>query len=185
MQSDSSSPHLCSSWLPALFAMCVRWCLHLLCSHVETLPITINRFMSLRHRWRKTSSGTFPVCRLRTERTERQASDACPWLFAQTMEMVNNAQIILPWNAADRRSSSWQCFSSTPIWHIQQRLISSYNCSVLHPGRASPIKWLLKKKAGVRLCFFLFFLLFLDITEQNLEKTLKMQQTTLCNSVLK
>lgn len=57
---------------------------------------------------------------LRTECREHHALDVCPWLCTQTIETVNNSKIILLCNAADRRSPSWQDFSSTSIWYIKQ-----------------------------------------------------------------
>lgn len=64
--------------------------------------------------------GLSPTGWQRTECREHHASDACPWLCTQTMETVNNTKIILLCDAVDRRSSSWQAFSSTSIWYIEQ-----------------------------------------------------------------
>lgn len=119
-------PHTCArhDYLLCLQCVCVRWCLRLLRSHVETfMPVTITRFMSLRYHLHHLAH--FQLAKLRRERMELRASDVCPWLFAQTMEMVNNAKTILPWNAADRRSSSWQSFLAPRQYGIYSRDLSA------------------------------------------------------------
>lgn len=66
----------------------------------------------------------------RTECKEQDALDACPWLWSQTVETVDNSKIILLCNAADRRSSSWQGFSSTSIWYIK-RCSTKFSASII------------------------------------------------------
>lgn len=53
------------------------------------------------------------------------AENAMPQMYVpdsvpRRWETVNNTKIILLCNAADRRSSTWQAFSSTSIWYIKQ-----------------------------------------------------------------
>lgn len=78
-------PHTCARHDYLLRLQCARWCLRLLRSHVGTfIPIMINRFMSLRHRWRKissASSGTFPV----SQTEERAHAASCLWCMSLTL----------------------------------------------------------------------------------------------------
>lgn len=84
----------------------------------KTFAIIINQFMIIRLCSRKIWYFSSLFCWLRAEK--HCASDVCPWLCIQTMEMVNNTKIILLCNAVDRGSLSWQAFSSTSIWYIKQ-----------------------------------------------------------------
>lgn len=79
------------------------------------------------------------------------------------MEMVNNAKIILPCNAVDRRSSSWQAFSTTSIWYIKQcstessASIITQCCTVRRPLKERSHE---RMKVRVRLCFWMDLLHF-------------------------
>lgn len=86
----------------------------------NTFAVMINQFMMIRLCSRKKNMIFLWLTWLSTECREHCASDVCPWLCIQTMETVNNTKIIFFCNAVDRRSSSWQAFSSTSIWYIKQ-----------------------------------------------------------------